>query len=345
MGIYSIIISIERGAYFMKYTPIDLNEKLFGKDFIVYDWKEDDTSITIYLKSTVHTDVCPVCGAPVTELHNTYHRRIQDIPINNKYTYLDVIAYKYDCTNEECKRKVVMQDLPFASPSQQRTDRLNCLILAMSIFLSNQGTEKVLKLMSIKASNDAVARLLNKLSIEDNPDVEAIGIDDVAIKKGQTYATAIYDMKDHHMIALLDGRDKKTVKKWLGNHKKIKVVTRDRASAYAKAIEEVLNDCVQIADRFHLLQNLIDRMKDIFKEELPANIFIENGEILDKEPKKEPTLKVDPESKELEKYDYDNSVPVDNNGNIIEFDSSCYDKNDKYHTKQAESRKKTKINH
>lgn len=330
----------------MKYTPIDLNEKLFGKDFIVYDWKEDDSSITIYLKSTLHTDVCPVCGNPVFELHNTYHRVIQDIPINNKCTYLDVIAYKFNCNNEECKRKVVMQKLPFASPSQRRTDRLNCLILAMSIFLSNQGTERVLKLMNVKASNDAVARLLNKISIEDNPDVVAVGIDDVAMKKGLTYATAIYDMSDHHMIALLDGRDKETVKKWLSNHKKIKVVTRDRASAYAKAIDEVLPDCTQVADRFHLLQNLIDRMKEIFKDELPVNIFIENGEILDKEPEKESTLKVDPSSKEMDKYDYDNSVPVDDNGDIIEFDATCADKSSKQYIKSAENRKKkTKFNH
>ncbi len=327
----------------MKYIPIDLNEKLFGKDFIPYDWKEDDDSIVISLKSTAHTDICPVCGKPVVELHNTYHRKLQDIPINNKCTYLDVIAYKFDCTNNDCDRKVVMQELPFASPSQRRTDRLNCLILAVSIFLSNQGTETVMKLIGVKVSNDAVSRLLNKISIEDNPDVEAIGIDDVATRKGQTYATAIYDMEDHHMIALLDGRDKETVKSWLTNHNKIKVVTRDRASAYAKAIDEALTDCVQIADRFHLLQNLIDRMKDIFKEELPANIFIENGEILDKEPKKEPTLMVDPDSKELEKYDYDNSVPVDNNGNIIEFDSTCADKTSKQYIKSAENRKKQKL--
>ena len=42
---------------------------------------------------------------------------------------------------------------------------------------------------------------------EDDPDVEAVGINDVATRKGQTYATAVYDLKDHHMIALLDGRD------------------------------------------------------------------------------------------------------------------------------------------
>ena len=37
-----------------------------------------------------------------------------------------------------------------------------------------------------------------------------------------------------------------------------------------------------MADRFHLFQNLLEYLKDIFKEEIPNKIFIKNGEILDK---------------------------------------------------------------
>ena len=85
--------------------------------------------------------------------------------------------------------------------------------------------------------------MTDKIIIEDDPDVDSIGIDDVAIRKGQTYATAIYDMEDHRLIALLDGRNKETVVEWLKNHQKIKIATRDRASAYAAAISEVLPEC------------------------------------------------------------------------------------------------------
>ena len=162
------------------------------------------------------------------------------------------------------------------------------------------------------------------------------------MRKGKAYATAIYDMEDHHLIALLDGRDKETVVEWLKNHQKIKIATRDRASAYASAISEVLPECIQIADRFHLLQNLIDRIKDIFKTEIPETVFIKDGKVLEEEPQKVPALKIDPNSKELEKYDYDNSMPVVKEGNMIDFDAVCYDKNDKQHRQQAESRKKNR---
>ena len=68
----------------MKYNKLDLNERLLGDDFIVYDWKEDDYKIRIYLKATSHKDICPVCGHPVCDLHNTYHRKIQTYPIRGK---------------------------------------------------------------------------------------------------------------------------------------------------------------------------------------------------------------------------------------------------------------------
>ena len=61
---------------------------------------------------------------------------------------------------------------------------------------------------------------------------------------------------------------------------------RDRASAYASAISEALPECTQVADRFHLMQNLLDKMKDIFKNEIPATIFIKDGAVLDKPPKR-----------------------------------------------------------
>ena len=324
----------------MKYIELNVNKMLFGDDYLIYDWKESDEEIHIYLKSQSHTGNCPQCGENSNSFHATYNRAIQTVPIRMKKTYIHVIAYKYDCLNNTCNLKVFMENLPFASASQVRTTELTSLILAVSIFLSNEGASKVLDLMGVKVSNDTIKRIYDKISIQDEPDVEAVGIDDVAIRKGQTYATAIYDLKDHHLIALLDGRDAETLKEWLMNHKKIKLVARDRASAYAKAINAILPDCIQVADRFHLLQNIIERMRDIFKTEIPNDIFIQDGEILKDAPEKVKVLKVAPGSRQLESYHYDNDAPVDKSGKPIAYDNKKHDMESKQYREQAESRKK-----
>ena len=75
-------------------------------------------------------------------------------------------------------------------------------------------------------------------------------------------------------VAVLEGRDRAALKAWLQNNRHVTTVTRDRASAYAKAVEEVLPDCMQIADRFHLHQNLLETVKNIVNVTVPVDIKI-----------------------------------------------------------------------
>lgn len=76
----------------------------------------------------------------------------------------------------------------------------------------------------------------------------------------------------------MDGRDGESLRAWLKDNKNIKVVTRDRASAYAKVIAEELPDAMQVADRFHLHQNLLEAIKKALNQELPATITISHDE-------------------------------------------------------------------
>jgi hypothetical protein len=89
------------------------------------------------------------------------------------------------------------------------------------------------------------------------------------------------------------------------------------------------------------MQNLLDRMKDIFKDEVPSTIFIKDRTVLDKPPEKEIREHIFDE-KLLSSLSYDNSPPVDENGNAVVFKSKKRDLNSKQYKKQAESRKKNR---
>lgn len=194
--------------------------------------------------------------------------------------------------------------------------------------------------MGIKVSNDAIKRIYDSILIEDAANVEMIGIDDVAIRKGNHYATAVYDLKTHQMLALLEGRDYNTVKKWLQNHKKIRMVTRDRASAYAHAIGDILPDCIQVADRFHLLQNLIDKMKEILAGEFPNKVYIKDGCILDEAPPEIKKLNIATDSALITEYTYNNEVPTDMLGNPIQYDDRSHNPTRNRDTEYQKNRKK-----
>lgn len=323
----------------MKYSETKNYSFLLGENHIIYDHKEDEKTLHLYVKSVLHSCKCPFCQQVSNDLHATYHRTLQDTPIHCKQTFLHVNAYKFNCSNPDCDCKVFMEVLPFAKASQVRTDALNSLILGVSMFLSNEGASKVLALLGVKISNDSIQRLYDRIEFIDNPDIEEVGIDDVAIRKGQTYATAIYDLKTHQLIALLKGREAESLKEWLQGHKKVRLVARDRASAYASAINTVLPDCVQVADRFHLLQNLMGYLKEIFYAEVPTEIYIENGDILDSPPEK---IRIEKKADDtfLNTLHYDNEPPQNADGTEHTYDNKRRNLNTAQYVEQAKRRKK-----
>lgn len=323
----------------MKYHETDDYSFLLGNNHFIYDSIEQEDALHLFVKSKPHACKCPVCGQESRVLHATYKRILQDTPIRCKQTFLHANVYKYECDNPACSCRVFMETLPFAKASQVRTDALNALILGVSIFLSNEGASKVLALLGVKVSNDAIQRLYDRIELVDNPDVEEVGIDDVAIRKGQTYATAVYDQKDHHLIALLEGRDAESLKEWLKHHKKIRLVSRDRASAYASAISTILPECVQVADRFHLLQNLLDYLNDIFNEKMPPSVYIKEGNLLSQEPEKIQKEK-EPDPAFLASLHYDSTPPLNPDGSECLYDNKIHDLSKTRAKDQAIRRKK-----
>jgi transposase len=91
--------------------------------------------------------------------------------------------------------------------------------------------------------------------------VRVLGLDDFAMRRGDSYGTILVNLETGKPLDLLPDRTAEAVFPWLKKHQEIDVVSRDRASAYADAAKRALPPATQVADRYHLIQNLREHLQ------------------------------------------------------------------------------------
>jgi hypothetical protein len=90
----------------------------------------------------------------------------------------------------------------------------------------------------------------------DDVAVRVVGIDDWSWRKGTTYGTIMVDLERREVVDILQDRSADSTAGWLGGRLAVELVSRDRCGLYAHGAARGAPQARQVADRFHLLQNL-----------------------------------------------------------------------------------------
>lgn len=85
------------------------------------------------------------------------------------------------------------------------------------------------------------------------------------MRKGHTYGTILVDLENQQVVVLLPDRKPETFVQWLQAHPQIEIISRDRGQEYIDGITQGAPHVIQVADRFHLLQNVMDVLERVFK--------------------------------------------------------------------------------
>src|SRR5216684_5835043 len=113
--------------------------------------------------------------------------------------------------------------------------------------------------MQVKAPT--LLRYLRAIPSPSDTPVRVVGIDDFAIRRGDSYGTILVNLETGRPLDLLPDRTSEAVWPWLERHQEIEVVSRDRASAYADAVKRALPHATQVGDHYHLVQNLREHLQ------------------------------------------------------------------------------------
>jgi hypothetical protein len=151
-----------------------------------------------------------------------------------------------------------------AAPWARRTLRLAERLRALGIALGGAAGTRLTPRFGLIASRDTLLRLVRRLSLPGVPPLSAIGVDDWAYRKRQRYGTIVVDLERRRPVALFNDREADTLATWLRAHAGITVIARDRMKAYSDGARAGTPQATQVADRFHLLQNLAEALDQVF---------------------------------------------------------------------------------
>jgi transposase len=120
------------------------------------------------------------------------------------------------------------------------------------------------------ASPATLLRLIRRFTVPQQPTPRVLGVDDWAFRKGHRYGTILVDLEEHRIVEVLPARNAEPLVEWLEAHPGVEVFSRDRAPAYAEAARKGAPQAVQVADRWHLLQNLVEALERCLLRFRPA---------------------------------------------------------------------------
>jgi transposase len=243
--------------------PLDFNfiENLLGlQDIKVTSVNVNNGVVEIYGESKTHWAVCPKCNKTTYKVHDYRIQVYEHLPIWDKTTIIRLKICRYVC---ECDLNhpfdetfcFIRKYQPHTIPFEELIFKLTC----------KNTIKNVAELLGF--SENKVQRIFNhyaKIKI-DTKEMEPfifLGIDDIAKSKGHSYYTVIYNHETGDVAALIDGRTKEIVVKYITENftkeqrESVLAVSLDMSKTYAAVVLECFPNATPVTDRFHISQAL-----------------------------------------------------------------------------------------
>ena len=202
---------------------------------------------------------CPTCGTQSSRRQGWCVRHLQDLPAQGAAVRLVLRAIRWRCLNLGCSQKTFGDRLPqIVAPHGRQTRRVVDLARVLAHTAGGRPAGRLMARLGVPQSKDTLLRPLKRGVDNQAPatPVRVVGVDDWSWPKGSTYGTIMVDLERREVLDVLQDRSAVSTASWLACRPAIEIVSRDRCGLYVQGAAQGAPQARQVADRFHLLQNL-----------------------------------------------------------------------------------------
>jgi transposase len=192
---------------------------------------------------------------------------VADLPWAEWPVYLKVLVQRFFCDNPACHYKTFAERFAeVVARYARRTLRLATRQQQTAYALGGEAGAKLAPHLTMPTSADTLLRLIRKVPALEVKSPRVLGVDDWAWAKGHRYGTILVDLERHRPIDVLADRSADSLAAWLQAHPGVEIVCRDRAKEYIEGATRGAPQAQQVADRWHLLQNLREALERLLDQ-------------------------------------------------------------------------------
>jgi transposase len=230
---------------------------LVPSGLVVESVSEMTDTIIVTVRAKIDAAACPLCENRSRRVHSRYVRQASDLPCGGRSVRLRLVARRFYCEASHCERRIFAErfDETVLPARSRRTSRLEYVVHHLGLALGGRPAASFAKRLMLPVSNDTLLRVVRRRASLATARPSVVGIDDWAFRRNHRYGTIVCDLERRRIVTLLPDREVSTVEAWLADHQEIKILSRDRGGGYGEAATKALPTAVQVADRWHLMEN------------------------------------------------------------------------------------------
>src|SRR5579862_4807281 len=233
------------------------SQALLPDGLIIDNIGYDADALIAIARSPSRSSSCPLCGRASAQVHSRYERSLGDLPAHGRQVRIRLQVRRFRCHGNDCPRRIFAERLApnIVQPWARRSARLQEIVHYVALMLGGRPGQNLTQRLLLPVSNDTLLRAVRRRGTPRAVPPTVIGIDDWAWRRNQRYGTIVCDLERRKTIALLPDREPATAEAWLQGQQQIEIVARDRGGGYGLAIANALPRAIQVADRWHLMEN------------------------------------------------------------------------------------------
>ncbi|MET7354959.1 transposase family protein [Streptomyces mirabilis] len=135
------------------------------------------------------TAVCS-CGESSARVHGRYIRRLRDVAAGGLGVVIELRVRRFRCENARCPAVTFAEQIAgLTTPHSRYTPLLRGMLTQIELALAGRAGARVAAAVGISVGRDTLLRMVRAVPEPDIGEVEALGVDDFAFRKGRHYGT------------------------------------------------------------------------------------------------------------------------------------------------------------